>query len=529
MAEAFDAVFVGGGHNALAGAVHFASRGWSVAVFERNATVGGAARTAQVTLPGFRHDLYATNLGLFAGSAFFAEHGKALAEHGLSFVPATDCFATPLPSGRWFGVSQDAEATAARAAALAPGDGDTWRAMTAAFAADAPHLFALLGSPMTRQSLASVAWTAWRAKGTAGCVALARLLLSTPREFVDRFEAPETRAALAVWGLHLDFAPDTAGGALFPYLEAMADQTMGMVVGRGGVATIVDAMTARIEALGGTVRTGAEVAGIMRTGGRCVGVRLADGTVVRAKRAVIASTTPQGLVRLLPGGSGDAAFDRGAKTFRHGPGTMMVHLAMDALPEWSAGPELKRFLYVHLAPDLETMARTYADALAGLLPAEPVVVVGQQSAVDPSRAPEGKHTLWLQVRVLPGTIRGDAAGTIAARDWDAAREPYADRVIDIVERYAPGTRERILGRFVESPADLECGNPNLVGGDSVCGSHHLSQNFVFRPMPGRADWSTPVAGLHLIGAATWPGGGLGAGSGYMLARRLAGRRGGWRL
>ena len=107
---------------------------------------------------------------------------------------------------------------------------------------------------------------------------------------------------------------------------------------------------------------------------------------------------------------------------------MMVHLAVSDLPDWSAGEELKRFAYVHLAPDLDMMARTYSEAMAGLLPAEPVLVVGQPTAIDPSRAPEGKHILWVQVRVLPAKIRGDAAGKIAARDWDAAKEAYADRV-----------------------------------------------------------------------------------------------------
>jgi phytoene dehydrogenase-like protein len=209
------------------------------------------------------------------------------------------------------------------------------------------------------------------------------------------------------------------------------------------------------------------------------------------------------------------------RTFRYGLGTMMLHLAMSDLPDWTAGEELKRFAYVHLAPDLDMMSRVYSDAMAGLLPAEPVLVVGQPTAIDPARAPEGKHILWVQVRVLPAEIRGDAAGAIAARDWESAKEAYADRVVGIIERYAPGTRAKVLARHVESPADLEKRNPNLVGGDNLAGSHHLSQNFLFRPVSGWADWRTPVRDLYLIGASTWPGAGTGAGSGYMLAKTLA--------
>jgi phytoene dehydrogenase-like protein len=171
---------------------------------------------------------------------------------------------------------------------------------------------------------------------------------------------------------------------------------------------------------------------------------------------------------------------------------------------------------------MEMMTRVYAEASAGLLPAEPALVVGQPTAVDPSRAPTGKHVLWVQVRVLPAEIRGDGAATIAARSWDEAREPYADRVINILESYAPGLRGRVLGRAVFSPLDLERENPNLIGGDNLSGSHHLDQNFFLRPVPGWSRYRTPVRNLYLCGASTWPGAGTGAGSGFMVAKMLAG-------
>ena len=118
--------------------------------------------------------------------------------------------------------------------------------------------------------------------------------------------------------------------------------------------------------------------------------------------------------------------------------------------------------------------------------AEPYLVVGQPSGVDPTRAPAGQHVLWIQVRTLPYRIRCDAAGKIAAGDWAAAKEAYADRVLDILERYAPGTRSKILARHVISPVDLEADVPNLVEGDSLAGSHHLDQNFLFKYRPSVA-------------------------------------------
>jgi phytoene dehydrogenase-like protein len=326
---------------------------------------------------------------------------------------------------------------------------------------------------------------------------------------------------LGAWGMHLDFAPDIAGGALFPYLEAMANQAFGMVIGRGGAGCLTHALVGMIEEAGGRVRCGAEVVEVLREGGRARGVRLAGGETVTAARAVVAGTAPSALPRLLGGTTGSARYDEGVRRFAHAPGTMMLHLALDGLPDWAAGAELKRFAYVHLAPDRGAMAMAYAEARAGLLPRAPVLVVGQPTTVDPSRAPEGRHTLWVQVRMVPGEIRGDAAGEIEARDWEGAKGPMTERVLDILESYAPGLRGRILAQAAVSPAELEAENPNLVGGDQICGSHHPWQNFLFRPVPGFADWRTPVRDLYLIGAGTWPGAGVGAGSGTMLADRLA--------
>lgn len=520
----YDAVIIGAGHNGLAAAVHLASKGWRVAVVERAGVAGGAVKTAEITLPGFRHDLYAMNLGLFAGSPFFQAHKDRLLAAGLEFAGAADCFATAFPDGSWLGVSRDAEANLARIAAISQADAEAWQAMTADFGRDAPHIFALLGAPMPSRQLAGILWRAWRANGTGWMLDTGRLLASSTRAFLNaRFSDERVKAMLGAWGMHLDYAPDVAGGALFPYLEAMADQAFGMALGKGGADTIVRAMTRAIEDLGGEVLTASEVVRIAAEGGRASGVELADGRRLAAARAVIASTHPRILFdRLLSGPCAAAPAARKIAALRPGPATMMIHLAMSDLPDWTAGAELRRFAYVHLAPSLDMMAAAYQQAMAGLMPAEPLLVVGQPTAIDASRAPAGKHVLWVQVRVLPSEIRGDAAGTIAARDWDAAKEAYADRVVAIIERYAPGTAAKVLARAVLSPLDLERDNPNLVGGDSLSGSHHLDQHFLFRPAPGWSRYRTPVDRLYMIGASTWPGGGTGAGSGFMLAKALAG-------
>jgi phytoene dehydrogenase-like protein len=522
MSQTFDAVLIGAGHNTLACALQLAKKGWRVGVFEAAAVAGGAVKTGEYTLPCFRHDWAAMNLSLFAGSPFFKENAAELTQHGAEFVPVSHPFASAFPDGRWCGVSTDAAQTTAQIAEFSAKDAQTWQRLMAEFGAEAPHLFGLLGSPMQIRALAYFMFKTLRAKGLSGTLDLARFLAQSPRAWLEQsFEAPQVRAMLGAWGMHLDFAPDIAGGALFPYLEGMAGQAFGMALGKGGADTIIQALTRAITARGGVIELNAPVARILHDGSRAHGIELADGRQITATRAVIAGVAPRALPRLTGGTT--PAFDRAMTDYAHAPGTMMIHLAMDSLPDWAAGKALQSYAYVHLAPSLDQMARTYQQARAGLLPDEPILVVGQPTVFDQSRAPDGNHVLWLQVRMAPGTIAGDAKGEITATDWAKAAEPFAQRALDILERYAPGTAAKILARRIVTPNDLEADNPNLVGGDQVCGSHHLAQNFLFRPARGHADGSTPLKNLHLTGAAVWPGAGTGAGPGTMLAAKLAGR------
>jgi len=516
-----DAVIIGAGHNALACACHLASRGWKVAVYEQAPEPGGAVKTGEYTLPGFRHDWAAINLSLFAGSDFHTEKAEELANHGLAFAPTGNPFASLFLDGRWLGISNDVALTTARVRGFSEVDAKTWTRLTQDFPARAESIFAVLGSGMHLRAIASLGWKIWRKAGTGGTLDLARFLMMSPRAWLDdTFESDHVKATLAAWGMHLDFAPDVAGGAVFPYIEAMAGQAFGMVLGQGGADTMTRAMVKMLERRGGTVTCNANVVAIKHNAGRASGVVLADGSAVRAEKAFIANVAPSTLAKLI-GETGDTRYDTALQKFQHAPGTMMIHLAMDALPDWPA-PELQRFAYVHLAPSLGQMARTYAQAKDGLLPDEPVIVVGQPTVVDPSRAPAGKHTLWLQVRMAPGTIKGDAKGEITATDWHSAADPFANRALDILEVYAPGTRTKILGQHVVTPEMLEAENPNLVGGDQVCGSHHLHQHFMNRPVRGFADGTTPIKNLYHTGAAVWPGGGTGAGPGLLLARKLVG-------
>jgi phytoene dehydrogenase-like protein len=475
-----------------------ASKGWKVAVVEGAPEPGGSVKTREVTLPGFRHDLFATNLSLFAGSPFFAAYKDKLIAHGLALVTAEDCFASAFADDTWLGVSKDAAATAKRIAQVSPRDAERWRAMLAEFASDAPHLFALLGVPMPSWAAARVVWNMYRARGISWIGDLLRMLLSSPREFLDaQFDSEKLKAMMAVWGMHLDFAPDVRGGALYPFLQCMQIQSTGLSFGKGGAATLIAALTGLFAEAGGELRLSSPVSEIVIER-RAAVAAVSAGARFDARSAVIANVTPAVLFRLTKQ-------TLSSRPYRYGPGTMMIHLALSDLPDWRARPA-RDYAYVHITPSLAAMSAAYDDALRGVAPREPVLIVAQPTVVDPTRAPAGRHILSIQVRPLPAVVE---------------KERYADHVIDIVERYAPGLRRKILGRHVIAPVDLEHSNPNLVGGDSLGGSHHLGQQFIFRPFLGWSRYRTPINGLFVCGASTWPGAGVGAGSGWLLGQMLA--------
>ncbi|WP_432188038.1 phytoene desaturase family protein [Streptomyces sp. Tue6028] len=519
----YDAIVVGGGHNGLVAALYLARSGWSVTVLERNDVVGGAIAGGEVTLPGFVHDLYSTNQNLFLGSAAYADFGADLTRLGLKFRVTTSPYANVFPDGRSLRVYQDHAKTIDTLAAHSPEDADGFNRLYAVYQRYAPCLFALYGSALPSWTATREVVRLLRKQGKSGALDLARTLLMSTRELGETwFASREAQAMAACWGMHLDFAPDVAGGAMFPLLELFADMENGMSVVEGGAQRLPEALAALLTENGGEVHTGVEVDRVLCEGGRAVGVRTADGTVLHARRAVIANTGPGALYeRLLEPEQVPADVRRRARAFRYGPGTLMVHLALDGPLPWTGDEDLGEFGYVHVAPYVDDLARTYAEAQAGLLPTDPLLVVGQTTAIDPTRAPAGKHIAWIQVRTVPAVVRGDAAGTVKATAWPEIAEAVGDRVLAKLERYAPGASSRIAGRAVHTPQDLESANPNLVGGDSAGGSHHLPQNFLFRPLgSGHNGYRAAVRRLYLTGAATWPGAGNNAASGRLAALQV---------
>jgi phytoene dehydrogenase-like protein len=253
-------------------------------------------------------------------------------------------------------------------------------------------------------------------------------------------------------------------------------------------------------------------------------VRLAAGGTVGAERAVICNVTPTQLYgRLLGAADAPAEVAEAGKRFRFGRSEMQIHFALSEPPRWDGDDRLDQTAIVHLTPGLDGVSRAVNEAERGLLPAEATVVVGQPLVVDDSRAPGGKGMLWIQLQELPWHVKGDAAGELDVGDgtWDESlRERYADRIQARIARHVPNLESSILGRVVLSPADLRAANINLEHGDPYSGSLALDQNFLWRPFARQPGHRTPIDGLFQIGASTWPGPGLGAGSGTLVAKAL---------
>ncbi len=529
----YDAIIIGAGHNGLVTATYLARAGWSTVVLEGAPVIGGAVQSGEITRPGFVHDLYSTNQNSFLGGPVWAELGEDLRRHGLSYASSPYPYANAYPDGASLRVYQDAQRTLASLREHDQRDASGWAELHELFERYSPLLFGIYGSTLPSIGLGRELLRGARALGVRGLADVAQLLLASTRELADAYlHSREAKALLACWGMHLDYGPDVAGGALFPFIECFADMRAGMSIVRGGAGGLIDALAGLLRERGGEIRPASPVVRIEVDQGRAMAVQLRSGERIVARRAIIASVTPTALYgQLLRAGDAPERVQRAAARWQYGPGTMMLHLALDGPVPWRDG-ELGRFAYVHVAPHVEQLAETYTDAANGILPRSPLLVVGQSSVVDPTRAPTGKHVVWVQVRAVPARVRGDRCEQIQARDWRQIAEPYADRVLAKLEDYAPGLGALILARRVLSPLDLERHDPNLVGGDNGAGSHHLRQSFMLRPLPGWSAYRTPIDGLWMTGAATWPGAGVTGVPGYLTARAVlaaaAGPRRPWR-
>jgi phytoene dehydrogenase-like protein len=515
-----DHVVIGSGINALVAAAMLARKGDRVLVLEREARAGGCMRTESATLPGFTHDVMATTFVLFLTSPAHAALGADLARHGLEFCHTAHPTAVLRPDGSALVLTTDRAANVASFNALAAGDGDRHRLDVDGVEADAPFLFALLGGALWSWPTLKLLVGQARRRGLRGLAAWFGQTLVPARGWLETsYRSPLVQALYAPWVLHCGLTPESTYSGQMGKVVAFALEAAGAPVVKGGASAAVESFRRVITERQGEIRTGADVDRILVTNGRVTGVELVGGEVIEAP-SVLASVTPGQLHgRLLR--DADLPEEQAALTgFRHGRGNFQLHYALDRVPEWrTAG--LEDVALIHLSDGIDAVSKSANEAERGMLPEVPTICVGQPHRMDPTRAPEGKAVLWLQIPDAPRVIKGDAAGKIATgAEWtEALREAFADRIEAILARHIKDFETIRLARRAYSPADLQAMNVNLVGGDPYGGACSIDQFFLWRPMASLMK-SRPLRGLQQIGASVHPGPGLGGGSGYLAAKAL---------
>ncbi|MEU4363457.1 NAD(P)/FAD-dependent oxidoreductase [Promicromonospora sp. NPDC023987] len=503
MVRAVDAVVVGAGPNGLVAANALVDAGWDVLVLEAQDTLGGAVRTAEVAAPGFRTDLFSAFYPLAAGSPVI--QGLHLEDHGLAWSRAPSTLAHVLDDGRAAVLHAEPADTAAGLEEFGRGDGDAWLRMFAGWQHVRDPLLDALFSPLPA---AGPALRLLRRLGVGGALDLGRLAVLPVRRLADEtFRGEGGGLLLTGNAMHSDVPPDAAGSGLFGWLLAMLGQDVGFPVPVGGAGSLADALAARVRASGGEIVTGTRVERVLVAGNRAVGVRTAQGELVRARRAVLADVTAPALYRDLVGIEHlPPRLVRDLDRFQWDHPTFKVNWALDRPLPWTA-EGARGAGTVHLGVDRRGFVDVAAALSKGEVPERPFLVLGQMTTSDATRSPDGTESAWAYTHVPHGV------------DWTAdAVADVAHRMEETLDRVAPGFRSTVVGRSVQSPADLEAADANLVGGAVNGGTSAVHQELIFRPTPGLGRPETPVERLYLASASAHPGGGVHGACGWNAAR-----------
>lgn len=466
MPSMLDAVVVGAGPNGLTAAVELARRGCAVEIFEAADTIGGGSRTEELTLPGFRHDTCSAVHPLAIGSPAFDR--MPLARHGLEWLHPELPLAHPFPDGTAAVLARSVGETAR---SLGPRDAGTYRRLIA------PYLgkWATLAPDMLRTHWNGVPRdpVTWARFGLHALQPAA--LLAGPLRFRDE----KARALFAGLSGHA-IAPTSAVGTSGPaLLFALAAHEVGWPIPRGGSQSIVDALGSYLRAHGGTIHVSTEVK------------RLDE---LPPARAYVFDTSPRALARIA--GLGNAY-----RRYRYGAAAFKIDYALSGPVPWTA-PEARRAGTVHIGPTSGEIGAALRAAVEGRDPAVPFLITAQPTLLDPSRAPEGKHTFWAYGHV-PSGWQGDATEVIERQ----------------IERFAPGFRDLVLARAVAGPPELAARNANYIDGDISCGAFEGLQA-VIRPKFARVPYATAHPAVFLCSSATPPGPGVHGMSGHHAARAV---------
>ena len=461
-----DAVVVGAGPNGLAAAITLAREGHSVVVFEAEDTIGGGARTAELTLPGYLHDVCSAIHPLAVASPFF--RSVPLEEHGVELIHPSAPLAHPLDDGSAVLLERSVDETADGLGV----DAATYQKLMTPLARDAQRVGDEVLGPL-RPPRHPIAMARFGRRAVRSAVGLANAL----------FEGERAKAMFAGVAAHSMLSLRVPMTSAYGLMLIMIGHAVGWPIPRGGSQAIADGLASYLESLGGKIVTGARIESV---------------DDLAPARAVLFDVTPRQLLQIAGRRLPDR-YKRRLERYRYGPGAFKVDFAIDGPIPWKAR-ECGRAGTVHLGGTLEEVAAS-EEALANARHADrPYVLVGQQSLFDATRAPAGKHTVWAYCHVPNGST-----------------VDMTDRIENQIERFAPGFKDCILAKSIITPADLERHNANCIGGDINGGSADLRQVFM-RPAPRLDPYSTPAKDIFICSSSTPPLGGVHGMCGYYGAR-----------
>jgi phytoene dehydrogenase-like protein len=517
----YDAVIIGGGHNGLTAATYLARAGRKVLVLERRPLVGGAAVTEEV-FPGFRFSVCSYVVSLLRPEII---RDLDLPRHGLEILPLDGTF-TPMPSGDYLWRVNDHARTRREIARHSRLDAEAYdeygKAMVEMARFVKPTLNMIPPDPasLNPRELMKVLFLGRRFRGLADTdrYNLIQLMTMSASDFLDQwFETDVLKATMSASGIIGTFlgvrSPGTAYVLLHHYMGEIDGAFRSWGFARGGTGAISNAIASAAVEAGVEIRTGAAVAHIDTKNGEARGVALSNGDEIAAD-LVVSSVDPHlTFLKFLESKDLPGEFLEEVRHYRFRGSSGKVNLALDALPNFTClpgeGPHLRGALSI--SPSVDYMERAYDDAKYGAFSRRPYIDMVIPTLTDPSVAPPGKHILSCFVQYAPYTL---ANGT-----WDEQREAFGDTVVDTICEYAPNLRDIILHRQVLTPLDLER-EFGLTEGNIFHGELTLDQLFFARPVPGWAQYRTPVRNLWMCGSATHPGGGIMGAPGRNAALRI---------
>ena len=526
----YDSVIIGGGHNGLVAAAYLARSGRKVLVLERRELLGGCAVTEEIW-PGYRVSTAAYLTSLLQERIV---QELELARYGYQVDAKDPAFFSAFPDGRHFFMWQDRAKTLAEIAKFSRHDADVYPAYEEQLERLSQVVEGLLlttppAFPLRAIDLVDYLRLAGKMRklGPRDLVALVKIFTQSAAEFLDEwFQSEEVKVTLATDGvIGANGGPRSPGTAYI-----LLHHCMGGVGGhrglwgfvRGGMGAVPEAIAASARAKGVEIRVNAPVAKVLVRDGRARGVVLESGEEIAA--ATVASNLDPKLtfLRLLDPKDLDAEFVRAIRNFRIEGTSCKINLALNGLPEFTAypggapsGPGPHHKATMHICPSIDYVERAWDDAKYGRASQRPLLELTIPTMYDASLAPPGKHIMGIFLQYAPYTLR---EGT-----WDELREPFGDRVISLIEEYAPNIRQIVEHRQVLSPLDLER-RFGITGGNIFHGEMSLDQMFAMRPVAGWARYRTPVAGLYLCGSGAHPGGGVMGAPGFNCAREMLKRR-----